>query len=151
MTGGRAVRGPSGGRAVRGPLLVFRRLHTDLQNAVFVDLFDSEDVAVEWHDGSFFQQFAGFGHEEAGEGRVAFRDRDRGLETAIEIADGDAAVVRLLDEHGTIRVKLSANADGSGLVLLDDRTELGIQILAQQAGSSVRLVARDGGEQLLRP
>jgi hypothetical protein len=66
-------------------------------------------------------------------------------------SDGDAAVVRLMDEYGTIRVKLAANADGSGLVLLDDRTELGVQIRAQQAGSSVKLVARDGGEQLLRP
>jgi hypothetical protein len=73
------------------------------------------------------------------------------VRASLRVESDGAAVVRLMDEHGTIRVKLAANADGSGLVLLDDRTELGIQIRAQQAGSSVRLVARDGGEQILNP
>jgi hypothetical protein len=66
-------------------------------------------------------------------------------------SEPDATVLRLSDETGTIRVKLAADARGSGLVLVDDRTELGVQIGAQPAGSFVRLVNRDGREQVLRP
>jgi hypothetical protein len=66
-------------------------------------------------------------------------------------ANPDATVLRLTDEAGTIRVKLAADARGSGLVLVDDRTELGVQIGAQPAGSFVKLVNRDGREHVLAP
>jgi hypothetical protein len=66
-------------------------------------------------------------------------------------SDPDATVLRLRDASGTIRVKLAADASGSGLVLLDDRTELGVQAGAQEAGSFVKLVDRDGGQQVLAP
>jgi hypothetical protein len=66
-------------------------------------------------------------------------------------SEPDATVLRLMDESGTIRVKLGADTKGSRLVLLDDRTELGVQIGAQGAGSFVRVVDRDGREQVVKP
>jgi hypothetical protein len=56
-----------------------------------------------------------------------------------------------MDETGTIRVKLGASKDGSGLVLVNDATELGVQILATASGSSVKLRSPDGREQTIAP
>src|SRR5688572_21145802 len=39
-------------------------------------------------------------------------------------------VLRLRDQAGQIRVKLGSGADGSGLVLLDERTEVRVHLLA---------------------
>lgn len=48
-------------------------------------------------------------------------------------------VLRLLDQKGTIRVKLGAGEDGSGLVLLDEKaTEPGVHLIARRAGSAER-------------
>jgi hypothetical protein len=66
-------------------------------------------------------------------------------------SEPDATVLRLMDENGTIRVKLAADANGSGLVLLDDRTELGVQIGARDTGSFVKLVDWEGREQVVKP
>ena len=44
-------------------------------------------------------------------------------------ANGEV-VFRLLDETGTIRVKLGAGSDGSGLLLANDATEPGIHMVA---------------------
>jgi SnoaL-like domain len=60
-------------------------------------------------------------------------------------------VLRLLDERGTIRVKLGAGTDGSGLLLANDATAPGIHLLAIAAGSSVRVVNKDGRERLIAP
>ncbi len=65
-------------------------------------------------------------------------------------SDGEV-ILRLLDEKGTIRVKLGASAHGSGLVLLNDATEPGVQILAQGVGSSVKLKNKNGREQVITP
>ena len=43
--------------------------------------------------------------------------------------DGDVAF-RLLDRNGTVRVKLGASEMGSGLLLADDQTEVGVHILS---------------------
>jgi hypothetical protein len=37
-------------------------------------------------------------------------------------------VLRLLDQQGTIRVKLGASTDGSGVVLANDATDVGLRI-----------------------
>ena len=39
-------------------------------------------------------------------------------------------IFRLRDPAGQVRVKLGSGADGSGLVLLDERTEVGVHLLA---------------------
>ena len=65
-------------------------------------------------------------------------------------ADGEV-VFRLLDDRGTIRVKLGANKEGSGLLLANDATEPGVHLLAKAAGSSVKVVNKDGRERLITP
>jgi hypothetical protein len=53
-----------------------------------------------------------------------------------DIEPGGPVVLGLLDEEGTIRVKLGADRSGSGMVLLDERTEPEIQLIARQAPAS---------------
>ncbi len=85
-------------------------------------------------------------------GRFELVDERGRIRASIRAESGpDATVLRLMDESGTIRVKLAADANGSGLVLLDDRTELGVQIGARESGSLVKLVDRDGREQIVKP
>lgn len=58
-----------------------------------------------------------------------------------EGADG-GIVFRLRDEKGQIRVKLGASGGGSGLVLLDDQTEVGVHLVA---GADTRIAIGDAG------
>ena len=66
------------------------------------------------------------------------------VRSRLNVEDSGEVVFRLLDQDGTIRVKLGAGRDGSGLVLNNDATEPGVQILAVSAGSSLRLQNKDG-------
>lgn len=65
-------------------------------------------------------------------------------------ADGEA-VLRLTDPKGTIRVKLGAGEDGSGLLLANDATEPGVHILAKATGSTLKLRNKDGRERNITP
>ena len=58
---------------------------------------------------------------------------------------------RLLDQQGTIRVKLGAGREGSGLLLANDAIEPGVHILAKDTGSSIRVVNEDGRQRLIAP
>src|SRR5687768_9044799 len=49
----------------------------------------------------------------------------------IDVEPGGEVVFRLLDQQGTIRVKLGAGKEGSGLLLANDATEPGVHILAK--------------------
>lgn len=66
--------------------------------------------------------------------------------------DGEV-VLRLLDKNGTIRVKLGAGEDGSGLLLLDEATEPGIHMIARRSGTAAKptttsiSLKRVGGQQ----
>lgn len=51
--------------------------------------------------------------------------------------DGEA-VFRMRDSAGTIRVKLGADDNGSGLLLIDETTEPGVQIIARRSATSAR-------------
>lgn len=66
--------------------------------------------------------------------------------------DGEA-VFRIFDGDGTIRVKLGAGAHGSGLLLLDETTEPGVQIIKRTADDHERqldrLEGRASGHQAL--
>ena len=48
------------------------------------------------------------------------------------VEPGGEVVLRLRDEQGEIRVKLGASAGGSGLVLLDETTAPGVQVIARR-------------------
>jgi len=64
--------------------------------------------------------------------------------------DGEV-VLRLLDQQGTIRVKLGAGKGGSGLLLANDASEPGVHILATAKGSSIRVANKDGRERRIAP
>lgn len=62
-----------------------------------------------------------------------------------------SVVFRMMDSAGTIRVKLGADDGGSGLVLLNDLTEVGIHLLADDTGSSITLRDPDRTELMIEP
>lgn len=77
---------------------------------------------------------------------------DRGRARAsIDVAPEGDVVFRLRDETGTIRVKMSAGREGSGLLLLDASTEPGVQLNAAATGSRIRLTNRDGRNREIVP
>lgn len=84
---------------------------------------------------------------------------DRGqVRSRLNVEAGGEVVLRLLDKNGTIRVKLGAGEDGSGLVLLDEATEPGVHIIARRTGTaerptttSITLTGADGQQRVIRP
>lgn len=60
-------------------------------------------------------------------------------------------VFRLKDTKGSVRVKLGASEDGSGLVMLNNSTEVGIHALVKTKGSSISVVNSDGKKQEIKP
>ncbi len=71
--------------------------------------------------------------------------------------DGEA-VFRMRDAKGTIRVKLGAGDDGSGLLLIDETTEPGVQIIARRTATptrptttSINLFGSDGRRRVITP
>ena len=56
----------------------------------------------------------------------------------LNVESDQEVVFRLLDKNGTIRVKLGAGENGSGLLLADEETEPGIHMVARRAGTSER-------------
>jgi hypothetical protein len=63
----------------------------------------------------------------------------------------------MADRNGTIRVKLGAGDDGSGLLLADELTEPAVHLVARRTGTQVRptttsLTLRAGGQpQIIKP
>jgi hypothetical protein len=60
-------------------------------------------------------------------------------------------IFRLRDAKETIRVKLGASEEGSGLLLINDLTEPGVHLLAKQDDTSVTLTDQSGAEQVIKP
>jgi hypothetical protein len=65
-------------------------------------------------------------------------DADGRVRGQFTVEASGEAVFRLRDSAGTIRVKLSAGAGGSGLLLLDETTEPAVQMIARRAASSTQ-------------
>jgi hypothetical protein len=59
-------------------------------------------------------------------------------------------VFRMRDSKGTIRSKFGASESGSGLSMMDDRTEATVQIRSNQAGGNIVLIDREGHERTIR-
>jgi hypothetical protein len=84
---------------------------------------------------------------------------DRGqIRTRIDVEPSGEVVLRLLDKNGTIRVKLGAGVDGSGLFLADETTEVGVHLIARRTGTSERpnttsitLRGAEGPGRVIRP
>jgi hypothetical protein len=69
----------------------------------------------------------------------------------LKVEEGGEVVFRLRDAEGTIRVKLGAGNDGSGLVLMDDRTEPAVQVLAKRTGTSMTLSEKGKAKRVIKP
>jgi hypothetical protein len=69
----------------------------------------------------------------------------------LSVEENGETVFRLVDAKGSIRVKLGASAAGSGLVLLNDATEVGIHALAKDKETTLTLINKNGRKQVLTP
>jgi hypothetical protein len=78
-------------------------------------------------------------------------DEQGQVRSRLNVEPSGEVVFRMLDQSGTIRVKLAAAADGSGFVLLDDETEPAVHMLARPAGPTVTLTDKDGQQLTLKP
>ena len=66
----------------------------------------------------------------------------------------ESVLLRLIDRNGRPGVKIGTGVDGSGISLAGDserRDWNGIQILAEQTGSLVKLTNKDGRIQIVQP
>jgi hypothetical protein len=68
----------------------------------------------------------------------------------INVSPDGQVVFRLRDEQGTIRVKLGADENGAGLLLLDATTNPGVHAVATRARTSLTL-QRGQKRRVLRP
>ena len=80
------------------------------------------------------------------------------IRARIDVEEGGEVVLRLVDPDGTIRVKLGAGENGSGLLLLDEETEPGVHLIARRRGTeatptttSVTLRAGEDRERVIAP
>lgn len=63
---------------------------------------------------------------------------------SIKVEPDGELVFRMKDEAGTIRVKLGAGEEGSGFVLLNDKTQPAIHALAKKDKTTLTLTNPDG-------
>jgi hypothetical protein len=68
----------------------------------------------------------------------------------LTVESSGETVFRLRDATGTIRVKLAAAEDGSGLLLLDEATEPGVHLLAKSSGATLTLTG-PAGQHVIKP
>ena len=68
----------------------------------------------------------------------------------LNVESSGEVVLRLRDSSGTIRVKLGASGDGSGLLLANEATEPGIHMLATRSRTSLT-VQRGERRQVMNP
>lgn len=75
----------------------------------------------------------------------------------IKTEDDGTVVFRLRDAAGNIRVKLAADEMGSGLLLADDRTDVGVHILSgisrltNERDTMITLADPGGVKRVIRP
>ena len=66
----------------------------------------------------------------------------------------ETVLLRLIDPNGRPGVKIGTSVDGSGMSLAGDserRDWNGVQILAESAGTSVKLTNKNGRKQIIAP
>jgi hypothetical protein len=69
----------------------------------------------------------------------------------IDVERDGEVVLRLRDVQGAIRVKLGASQAGSGLVLLNQNTEPGVQLLAEASEAKLTLAEPGGRSRVIEP
>jgi len=63
---------------------------------------------------------------------------------SIKVEPEGGVVFRLMDSQQTIRVKIGADTEGSGIVLLDGNTNPGVHMLAKKQGSTLSIMDKEG-------
>ncbi|HEY4654022.1 MAG TPA: hypothetical protein VIH22_05890 [Cyclobacteriaceae bacterium] len=63
---------------------------------------------------------------------------------SIKVESEGEVVFRLRDKNETIRIKIGADEEGSGFVLLDENTNPGIHALVKKDGTSFTVMDKDG-------
>jgi hypothetical protein len=94
-----------------------------------------------------------------GQGRVRAAIRVLPADPTVKMPDGttgypETVLLRLIDSRGGPNVKIAATEDGSGLVLGGKSGESDptfVQILARGSSTSLKLLNRDGRQQLIKP
>jgi hypothetical protein len=88
------------------------------------------------------------------EGRVRAEIKVLPADPTVKMPDGtkgypETVILRLINSEGSPNVKLSTTEDGSGLVL---GSESGyVQILTRDTIPFIKLVSKDGQEQVIKP
>ena len=78
-------------------------------------------------------------------------DENGRVRAQLNVESNGEVVFRLRDEKGTIRVKIGASEEGSGLLLINNLTEPGVHILADQNGTSLTLTEEGGAKRVIEP
>ena len=78
-------------------------------------------------------------------------DENGRVRAQLNVESNGEVVFRLRDEKETIRVKIGASEEGSGLLLINNLTEPGVHILADQNGTSLTLTEEGGAKRVVEP
>ena len=75
---------------------------------------------------------------------------------SVKMPDGtmgypETVLLRLIDSKGTPNVKIAATEDGSAVSLGGESNPTHVQLLARGTSTSLKLVNKDGREQLIKP
>lgn len=71
-------------------------------------------------------------------------DKTNTTRASVKVEETGEVVFRMRDGKGTIRVKIGAGEDGSGMVLLDQNTNPGIHALSGTTGIKFTITDKDG-------
>ena len=75
---------------------------------------------------------------------IELTDEKGKVRAQLNVEPGGEVVFRLRDSTGTIRAKFGAGDKGSGISLMDERTEATVQLGANENGGRLTLFSRDG-------
>lgn len=89
-------------------------------------------------------------------GRVRAMIRVFPADPAVKMPDGttgypETVLLRLIDSKGAPNVKIAATEDGSAVSLGGESNPTNVQILARGASTSLKLVNKDGQQQVIKP
>jgi hypothetical protein len=90
------------------------------------------------------------------EGRVRASITLYPADPTVKMPDGttgypETVLLRLISSKGRPNIKIAATEDGSGMVLGGESDPAYIQLLARGANPSVKMINKDGREQVLKP
>lgn len=84
-------------------------------------------------------------------------DAKGAVRAQLQTEDDGAVVLRLRDRNGNVRVKLAADDLGSGLLLANDKTDVGVHILSgvsrltKKPATSITVAGPDGAKTVVGP